>query len=171
MKIHFPRWGRRLLRSLLAALLFLFFAYLLRKPLYPLLLKGIYRDSVPRLQANELPQKAVLLDTRSKEEYEVSHLANAQWVGFETFELEKITALPKDTPIVLYCSIGYRSERIGERLKEAGYQKVYNLYGGIFEWMHQQGKIVDSTGSATERLHGYSPTWGFWARKGEVVYE
>lgn len=171
MKVTIKSWGRWIIRLFLAALVLFMLTYLLRKQLYPLFLEAIYEDSVPSIETHRMPPTAVLLDTRSREEFQVSHLPHARWVGFEEFELTEVAQLPKDTPIVLYCSIGYRSERIGEQLKAAGYQEVYNLYGGIFEWMNKGQPVIDSTGQTIERLHGYSPIWGFWAREGEVVYE
>ena len=41
--------------------------------------------------------------------------------------------------IIVYCSIGVRSEDIGEKLKELGYTKILNLYGGIFDWKNKGG--------------------------------
>ena len=42
-------------------------------------------------------------------------------VGFKDFDLSMVDDLPKDAIIVTYCSVGYRSERIGEKLKKAGF--------------------------------------------------
>ncbi len=77
----------------------------------------------------------VLLDTRNEEEYNISHLKNAIWVGYNTFNIHCIleTIKDKNTPIVVYCSIGVRSEDIGEKLIAVGYTNVSNLYGGIFD--------------------------------------
>ena len=79
---------------------------------------------------------AFILDAREKEEYSTSHLKNAIFVGHTTFELDSVlTKIPnKNSEIVVYCSIGIRSETIASKLKKAGYSNVFNLYGGIFEW-------------------------------------
>ncbi len=74
----------------------------------------------------------ILLDTREKEEFDVSHLKNAEWVGYNTFRRNALEGIPKNKKIVVYCSVGYRSEKIAERLIKMGYQNVSNLYGGIF---------------------------------------
>ena len=115
----------------------------------------------------------VLLDTREQEEFAVSHLSGASWVGHDTFVLDSALALipDKSTPIVVYCSIGVRSENIGERLQEAGFTQVRNLYGGIFKWKNQGNPVVDTSGAPTENIHAYSKHWGKLLTKGNKVYD
>ena len=145
---------------------------------YHLMLQGIYRDQVPRISPAQLHQalqkeetpKPVLLDTRSPEEYAVSHLPGARFIHYEKFELEQVQDLPKNASIVLYCAVGARSQRIGEKLKEAGYQQVYNLYGGIFEWVNRGFPVYNAKGK-TEKVHAYSKAWSLWLNRGEKVYE
>jgi rhodanese-related sulfurtransferase len=143
---------------------------------YALLLKGMYGNAVPTLTPTELEatlqQKThlVLLDTRSEKEYGVSHLAGARLVVYETFDPGQLAGIPKATPIVVYCSVGYRSDRVGEVLQAAGYTQVHNLYGGLFEWVNQ-GRPVYNRQGKTEKVHAYSRAWGVWLRKGEKVYD
>ena len=138
------------------------------------MLEGMYRHTVPAVSCSELKKeqnKVLLLDTRAKREYEVSHLPEARWVGYEEFDLKNVADLPKNTPIVVYCTVGVRSERVGEKLKAAGYQNVRNLYGSIFEWVNQGNTVVDTQGKPTLKVHAYSRAWGIWLNKGEKVYE
>lgn len=117
--------------------------------------------------------KAILLDARDKEEYKISHLETAIRVGYKDFLLkETITKLPKDKTkkIVVYCSLGIRSETIAHKLVKEGYTNVYNLYGGIFEWKNANFNVVDSVGKQTEKVHTYSKHWGKWLKKGKKVY-
>jgi len=114
--------------------------------------------------------EAIILDAREKDEFEVSHLKGAKWVGFEDFDMAAVSDIRKDTPIILYCSVGVRSEKIGKQLKEAGYEEVYNLYGGIFQWINE-GNPVYRSDIQTSKIHPYSPAWGFWLKKGKKVYE
>ena len=74
----------------------------------------------------------VLLDTREKEEFDTSHIPNAIYAGYYDFSIEQFNALNKDTTVVVYCSVGYRSSVVAEKLIEAGFTDVRNLYGGIF---------------------------------------
>ncbi len=137
-------------------------------------LKKFNNESVPYINVDALNgmNNALLLDAREKEEYEVSHLQNALWVGAKTFELDSV--LPKieekNTEIIVYCSIGVRSENIGEKLMEAGYTNVKNLYGGIFEWKNEGHAVYDLDGNETEKVHAFSKHWGRLLKKGEKVY-
>jgi len=137
-------------------------------------LKKFNKESVPYVYVQELAgqENTVLLDARESEEFEVSHLKSAIWVGHKTFEIDSLlTIVPeKDSEIVVYCSIGVRSENIGEKLMKAGYTNVKNLYGGIFEWKNKGFPVFDAEKKETEKVHAFSKHWGKLLTKGEKVY-
>ncbi|RDV16206.1 rhodanese-like domain-containing protein [Pontibacter diazotrophicus] len=144
---------------------------------YALMLKGLYSHTIPQLKPEQLYQqlqkaenKPLLLDTRTAAEHKVSHLNGARFIAYENFSLSLLKDVPKDTPIIVYCSVGYRSEKIGEQLQQAGFNNVHNLYGGIFEWINQEYPVYNKAGQ-TNKVHAYSSTWGIWLEKGEKVYE
>ena len=144
------------------------------KPFFYLLFQQlIIPVQTPNLKVNALDSMdratVVVLDTRSREEFEVSHIRGARWVGFDAFKMSKVNSLPQDTTIVLYCSIGYRSSLVGKMLMEAGYQHVHNLQGGIFAWVNR-GLPVYRHGRPTQQIHPYSPVWGFWLLRGDKTY-
>lgn len=112
----------------------------------------------------------VLLDSREPGEFAVSHIKGARCVGYDDFDMSALKDIPKDTEIVVYCSVGYRSEKIGEKLLEEGFTNVSNLYGGIFNWVNAGNPVVDGNG-ATPKVHAYNKKWGQWLEKGEKVYE
>ncbi len=114
---------------------------------------------------------SVFLDSREKKEFEVSHIKNAIWVGYEDFDISRLQNIARDEKIIVYCSVGYRSEKIAEKLLASGYTNVVNLYGGIFEWINQDKLVVDQTGNSTELVHAYSKKWGIWLNEGVKVYE
>lgn len=132
----------------------------------------IHREfpEVPRMQTSELAellnnskeQKPLLLDVRTKAEFEVSHLAGATRVepGAEVGKL----ALPKDKPIVTYCSVGYRSAALAKKLREAGYTHVTNLEGSIFRWANENRPLVRD-GQPTDKVHPYNRLWGTLLKK------
>ena len=139
------------------------------------ILKKFNTESVPYITVEALNgmNHIVVLDAREKEEFKVSHLKDAIWVGAKTFELDSV--IPKienrNTDIVVYCSIGVRSENIGQKLMAAGFSNVKNLYGGIFEWKNTGHSVFDSTGNETERVHAFNKFWGKLLKKGERVYD
>ncbi len=142
---------------------------------YEEMLQQLYKNTVPTITTAALDslmqQKAiVLLDTRAWQEYAVSHIEGARFVGFEDFSLSKLQAVPKDAQIVVYCSVGYRSERIGEQLLQAGYTNVYNVYGGIFQWKNEQFPVYNSQGERTDSIHAYNKMWGRWLHSGRKIY-
>ena len=82
----------------------------------------------------------------------------------------KVLRIPKDAILVVYCSVGYRSEKIGEKLKALGFSKVYNLYGGIFEWSNRGYPLVDQKEQPTTKVHAFNKDWGRWLEQGTKVY-
>ena len=132
--------------------------------------------SVPYISVQELAMPktdAIILDAREKSEYDVSHIENAVFVGYNSFNLDEITSLLKDksAKIVVYCSLGIRSENIAEKLQKAGYTNVYNLFGGIFEWKNNNFSVVNSIGKETDSIHAFSKPWSKWLLKGTKVYD
>ncbi len=110
------------------------------------------------------------LDAREAKEYNVSHIPNSRFVGFEQFELRVISDLPKNKPLIVYCSIGKRSENVTKKLLKEGFSNVRNLYGGIFEWVNEGNGVVDNENKPTNKVHAYGRFWGQWLEKGEKVY-
>ena len=118
--------------------------------------------------AYERREDVVFLDAREAEEYKISHVKDALNVGYDDFELSVVSELPKDQSIVIYCSIGYRSEKIGKKLKDAGYTNVKNMYGSLFEWVNQHHPIVDQNGKETNQIHTYNKVWSRWVTTNDV---
>ncbi|WP_209402248.1 rhodanese-like domain-containing protein [Pseudozobellia sp. WGM2] len=133
------------------------------------------KASVPYIQVEELEKSddVWLLDTRKVEEFSVSHIKNALWVGHKEFEIDSINEhiKDKDKKIVVYCSIGVRSEDIGEKLLQAGYSNVQNLYGGIFEWKNKGYTVYDIEGNETEKIHAFNKHWGKLLKNGDKVFD
>ena len=140
------------------------------------LLKKHNTKSIPYISVQELAMpktEAIILDAREPKEYETSHIKNAIHIGYNNFNIETISRIikNKDEQIVVYCSLGIRSENIAKKLKKAGYNNVYNLYGGIFEWKNKDFNVYNSEGTETENIHVFSKKWNQWLTKGVKVYE
>ncbi|MFN8396323.1 MAG: rhodanese-like domain-containing protein [Bacteroidia bacterium] len=76
--------------------------------------------------------------------------------GLRRVRPKAVRELDKARSVVVYCSVGYRNERIGEQLLAQGFSKVWNLYGGIFEWVNEGHEVVDAHGQPTDRVHTYN---------------
>lgn len=140
---------------------------------YDRTLKILLSHSVPEVSVSQVKEmhNIVLLDAREWNEYRVSHIKNARYVGYDQFEIGKLQTINKEQKIVVYCSVGYRSEKISEKLKHSGFVDVSNLYGGIFEWVNQDNLIVDENEIPTKNIHAYNKTWQIWLSKGVKVYD
>jgi rhodanese-related sulfurtransferase len=128
--------------------------------------------SVPVMSVQELHENAdqyVILDTREKEEFDVSHIPGAIYVGYDDFDEKVLADIPKDANIVLYCSVGYRSEKIGKRLQKKGYSSVSNLFGSIFEWVNQGYTVVDNENHPIYKVHTYNKKWSQWVDENKAV--
>ncbi len=142
-------------------------------PDFKTLIDSISDQKVPQLSIADFIKmnkiEVYVLDIREKEEYEVSHLKNARNTGYFWFDMRTIYDIPSDAHIVVYCSVGNRSEKIAEKLLSAGYKNVYNLYGGIFEWVNSGQPVYKLNGTQTSEIHTYSKEWERWVEKGTKV--
>lgn len=158
------------------SLLLIFFygfvcAALAQNTAYKILLSGIYDAEFPVLRPEQIQdlKNYQILDTRERDEFEVSHIQGAKWVGFDTFELGSIQNLDKNKPVLVYCTVGARSENIGKKLKNAGFEQVFNLYGGIIHWANEEKPLFKSE-SPTVRVHTYNRVWSIWLTSGQKVF-
>ncbi|MDT0295241.1 rhodanese-like domain-containing protein [Mesonia ostreae] len=135
-------------------------------------------ESVPYISVKELKTElkksnlTYILDARKIEEYQVSHLPNAIFAGHKEFNLQQIQKrIPSKTEcLIIYCTIGVRSEIIGKKLKEAGYPNVKNLYGGILEWKNKGYKVYNLKSQPTDSVHTYNKKWSRYLHLGKPVF-
>ena len=140
------------------------------------LLKQQNTESIPYISVEAVQNESediILLDSREEKEFKTSHLKNAIYVGYDFFNLDSVKSKlkNKNSKIVVYCSLGVRSEDVAEKLKKAGYSNVYNLYGGIFEWKNNDLEVLNLNEKPTDSIHTYSKAWSKWLKKGVKVYE
>ncbi len=156
-------------------ILFLISAYSYSQKKLDKLLKQYNDNSIPYITVDELVQpkkKVILFDAREAKEYKTSHIKNAIPIGYDHFQLDSIMKLHpnKENEIVVYCSLGIRSEVIAKKLKAAGYTNVKNLYGGIFEWKNKGCTVYDSKEKETDTIHTFNKEWSKWLEKGVKRY-
>jgi len=140
------------------------------------LLKTYYKNTVSTIQPTALQKKILkneqvyILDTREDSEHIVSSIKGSIKVGYDMFYIKYTNSYDKNSTIVVYCTIGVRSENIGEKLIKDGFKNVYNLYGGLIYWKNQGYPVIDSKGVNTKNIHVYSKECGKWLRKGTPIY-
>jgi UPF0176 protein len=84
---------------------------------------------------------AIIFDARNNYESQVGKFKNAITPDIKTFkdvkaELEK---LPKDQPVLTYCTGDIRCEYLSAYMKHTGFQDVYHLDGGIVKYGQEFG--------------------------------
>ena len=163
-------------RILLISLLILWKVSLYGQETLEEVLNKYNHKKVPYIAVTELKNlqqknKVVILDSRELVEFKVSHIEGAILVGYDHFRLSSLPDnVDKKTPIVVYCTLGVRSEVIANQLIENGYTDVKNLYGGISEWKNKDYIVIDSIQRMTENIHVYSKKWGKWLTKGNPIF-
>ena len=107
----------------------------------------------------------ILLDVRTKEEFELGHLAGAIRVepGSSAEEiLRQHQAQLKGRPVVFYCAVGVRSSQVlmqAQRdLAPHTNGRLYNLRGGIFRWTAEGRPLI--SGNQPGKAHPYDRDWG-----------
>ena len=79
---------------------------------------------------------AEIIDVRSSQEYNEGHLDGAINIPYYEINSNIHRILTnKDKEIVIYCSAGIRGKRAYKTLTKLKYKNVYNLYGGLENWM------------------------------------
>jgi len=136
-------------------------------------MNSLYRGTVTLIKVRELSNKrnVILLDTRSPKEFDVSHIEGAKMIDYDNFAKADVAYIDKDAEVIVYCSVGYRSERIGEKMQKMGFTNVKNLYGGIFDWKNQDKEVVNQHQQPTDSVHTYNKSWSQWLYKGIKVYD
>lgn len=94
-------------------------------------------DSVGTLEATRLMNQpgAIVLDVRESAEFASGHLPHARHIPLAQLasRIDEIAKF-KDKPVVVTCRSGSRSGSACRALKKAGFNKVYNLKGGVPAW-------------------------------------
>jgi len=92
----------------------------------------------------ETDSDLVIVDVRTPEEFATGYLEGAVNLCVECDAQLLLNNLDPNDDILLYCTTGRRSGNALEILRENGYEKVYNMLGGITAWVDAGYPTVDS---------------------------
>ena len=82
-------------------------------------------------------QEVVVVDVRTRGEYDGGHIENAILIPNESIGSEMPEALPdKEATLLIYCRSGRRSKDAAQKLLSLGYQNVYD-FGGVIDWPYK----------------------------------
>ncbi len=96
-------------------------------------------DGVPQIDARTLAERLargesiVLLDCREAEELAIARLDGAVHIPMGELTV-RFTELDPDDEIVVICRTGRRSQSVAAWLRERGFDRVWNLAGGLHAW-------------------------------------
>jgi len=122
---------------------------------------SIGADQLQRILAGDEGGDWLILDARTSAEFAFSRLPGAALLeaGDLIPVVGSITALARDRPIVVCCSVGVRSAARVHALRRAGFSRAVNLEGGLFQWV-RQGRSLLRHGQPTLLVHPYNRLWG-----------
>ena len=139
-----------------------------------LLLTKYNTRSIPYISAQDLKSNLdnyLILDTRKRKEYDVSHIPGALWVSENVNDsIYAFSKINKSQPIVVYCTVGIRSEDFGEQLEKVGFTNIKNLYGSIFAWKDEGYDLHNLKKQKTDSVHVFSKVWGKYLKTGNKTY-
>ena len=79
---------------------------------------------------------AFVLDVREPDEWAQAHIPDATWIPLGELQ-SRLSEVPQDQPILVYCRSGNRSQEGRDILLAAGYKNVTSMSGGINDWISQ----------------------------------
>tara|TARA_B100001996_G_scaffold63919_1_gene45926 strand:- start:399 stop:782 length:384 start_codon:yes stop_codon:yes gene_type:complete len=105
-------------------------------------------ESINQINSDELVEfvelnDAILLDVRTKDEFNSGYIENSLNIDYFSDEFSiNVDKLDKNIPIILYCRSGRRSGLSANKIKKLGFKEIYNLEGGVLEWIEQGNVII-----------------------------
>jgi rhodanese-related sulfurtransferase len=94
-------------------------------------------------QMRKTDKDAVVLDVRTKKEYQEGHIPGSVLIDFNSPDFGKeIAKLDKNKTYLVHCASGGRSARACGKMEKMDFSKLYNLQGGMGAW-EKAGKPVE----------------------------
>lgn len=112
---------------------------------------SFYLISADQAKSMMTSDTVVILDVRTQEEYDASHIVNAKLLPHDgiTEETAAQVAPDKDEPVLVYCRTGGRSAFACASLASLGYTQVYD-FGGIEDWPYPTIDAESDDGATVE---------------------
>eukprot|EP00092_Neocalanus_flemingeri_P002240 GFUD01002386.1.p1 GENE.GFUD01002386.1~~GFUD01002386.1.p1 ORF type:complete len:174 (+),score=28.29 GFUD01002386.1:40-561(+) len=119
--------------------------------------------------------QVLLIDSRMKDEFDVSHLYQAKLLDFksestqikEFLDTNVASSGKSKIEIVCYCSLGYRSSVLAQKIRtildgDSNQEsvEVYNLEGSIFKWANEDKLLKNEKEESIDYVHPFNTFWG-----------
>tara|TARA_B100000767_G_C19746871_1_gene528947 strand:+ start:1348 stop:2073 length:726 start_codon:yes stop_codon:yes gene_type:complete len=115
--------------------------------------------NINALEFNKLinTEEGIVLDVRTVGEISEGHIEDATNIDFYDSDFDaKLDLIRRDIPIYVYCRSGGRSSKTAHKMKELGFDKVYNLLGGFGEWKSKNFKVVKTEDKIFKKQKSFS---------------
>ena len=103
-------------------------------------------DSITVITPTEFKEKSVnhtIIDVRTPQEFSEGHIDGAININyFDNNFLDQIAKYEKNEPLFIYCKSGNRSGKASKKIIGLGYKQVYDLEGGILNWVKNNNETV-----------------------------
>ena len=91
-------------------------------------------------------EDAIVIDVRESGEFAQGHILDSRHIPLGSFSNQLGTLQNhKNTPIILSCQSGHRSSQACRILKQNGFEKVYNMRGGMMAWQNASLPVQKNT--------------------------
>ncbi len=96
------------------------------------------------IQKNKGNEDFVVLDIRTRMEYDSGHIQDAVLIDFYSDDFkEQLDRLDKDKTYLIYCRTASRTSAVLSLLEELGFSEVYHMIGGIIDWESEGFGVVE----------------------------
>jgi rhodanese-related sulfurtransferase len=100
-------------------------------------------EAISLINENEGSTGIVILDVRTADEYSSGHLQNALNIDiYQSDFRSRISQLSRTNKYLVYCRTGVRSAEAAAIMRDLGFTIIYNMDGGITEWIQAGNKVV-----------------------------
>jgi len=84
---------------------------------------------------NKVNKDILLIDVRTPGEYASGHVENSVNIDFRASNFKDLIGeLDKNQDVYVYCKVGGRSASAAKMMEDMGFNKIYDLKGGIMQW-------------------------------------
>lgn len=111
------------------------------------------QEFAEKIKTTDKPQ---ILDVRTPEEFGSEHIDNAVNVNWNSDDFAtKVESYDKSKPVFVYCLSGGRSKKAAAKLKELGFDTVYELDGGFLNW-NEEGFGIPAAAEAGMSMNDFN---------------
>jgi len=108
------------------------------------------QEALVLIERNKANQEFVILDFRTPEEFETGHIENAINIDFYVGDrtnnsktlIGELNKLDKNRTYLVYCLVDFRSAKAAQIMMYLGFEKVYDVAGGITQWKAEGLPVV-----------------------------